>query len=354
VIAGNGPSLRSRRFVAEADVAEPSATARHSEGIAHPSRDPSRDGHYRSLFERVPIGLYRSTPSGNILDANPAFLRILGYPDRETLMAVNAASLYVDPEARQRWTTLLEQEGVVTDFESQLWRYDGTAIWIRASAHAVHAVDGRTRYLEGAIVDITERKTAEAEIHRRAAELEAFYDLSKRLRTASAPEDMCPVLVGHAMRLLQADHGTLAFLSPDRPTSFMRVYTMGKSPEEHGSIFPLAETPSERVVETGASFVTDDFAATLPAGLDAARYKQLGPVAIVPVRSEQECIGTIGLGRIKRTGSHPFTDAEVRLLEGIAEVGGTAIHRARLHHKLQQAYVQMVVALAQTIESRDS
>jgi PAS domain S-box-containing protein len=347
--AGNVPSLRSRRSVAEADVTGPPAPRCHAEEI----HDASRDEHYRSLFERVPIGLYRSTPRGRILDANSAFLRILGYPDRATLMAVDAPSLYVDPDARQRWTTLLEREGVVTDFESELWRYDGTVTWIRASAHVVRTANGRTRYFDGAIVDITERKMAEAEIRRRAAELEAFYDLSKRLRTASAPEEMYPVLVGSAIRLLHADHGTLAFLSPDRP-AFMRAYTVGTPPEEHGSTFPLAGTPSGRVAETGTSFVTDDFVATLPTGLDIAGYQQLGPVVIVPVRSEQEFIGTIGLGRTKRAGSHPFTDAEVRLLEGIAEIGGTAIHRARLHQKLQQAYVQMVVALAQTIESRDS
>ncbi|HET8999571.1 MAG TPA: HD domain-containing phosphohydrolase [bacterium] len=347
--AGNVPSLRSRRSVAEAGIAGPPTTARHTGGI----EDPSRDSPYRSLFERVPIGLYRSTPSGKILDANPAFLRILGYPDRETLMAVNAASLYVDPEARQRWTTLLEREGVVADFESKLWRHDGTAMWIRASAHAVRAVNGRTRYLEGAIVDITERKTAEAEIRRRAAELETFFDLSAQLRKACAPEEMYPVLLGHGMRLLCADHGSLALLSPDRP-AFMRVYTVGTPTEERGTTFPLAGTPSGRVVETGAPFVTDDFVTALSAGPDVARYQQLGPVVIVPVRSEQEFIGTIALGRIKRAGSHPFVDAEVRLLEGIAEIGGTAIHRARLHHKLQQAYVQMVIALAQAIESRDS
>ncbi|MDR7415629.1 MAG: GAF domain-containing protein [Armatimonadota bacterium] len=52
---------------------------------------------YRLLFERVPVGLYRSTPTGQLLDVNEALVRIAGYPDRETLLRTNAAQLYVDP-----------------------------------------------------------------------------------------------------------------------------------------------------------------------------------------------------------------------------------------------------------------
>lgn len=39
------------------------------------------EGRYRGLFEGVPVGLYRTTPDGTILDANPAFLEMLAYPD---------------------------------------------------------------------------------------------------------------------------------------------------------------------------------------------------------------------------------------------------------------------------------
>jgi PAS domain S-box-containing protein len=77
---------------------------------------------YRTLFDGVPVGLYRTTPTGQILDANLAFVQMVGYPDRETLLAVNTGAFYVDPEEQVRWRTLMEREGVVRDFEIRNWR----------------------------------------------------------------------------------------------------------------------------------------------------------------------------------------------------------------------------------------
>ena len=116
---------------------------------------------YRSLFEGVPIGLYRTMPSGEILDTNSALVEILGYPDRESLLVVNLIDMFVNPDERKRWEALMESQGIVHDFEAQFRRYDGTVIWIRNTCHAARHDDGQTLYHEGAIQDITERKKAE-------------------------------------------------------------------------------------------------------------------------------------------------------------------------------------------------
>ena len=116
---------------------------------------------YRGLFNGIPVGLYRAAIEGEILEANPAFLRILGFADLESLRAQGAQGLYVDPEARQRWIDALEREGVVSGFESQLRRVDGSVIWVAASARIVRDPSGGASYLEGAIEDITERKEAQ-------------------------------------------------------------------------------------------------------------------------------------------------------------------------------------------------
>src|SRR2546426_1512910 len=44
---------------------------------------------YQHLFNRVPVGLFCATPGGRITDANPAMVEMLGYPDREALLAVD-------------------------------------------------------------------------------------------------------------------------------------------------------------------------------------------------------------------------------------------------------------------------
>ena len=110
------------------------------------------ENRYRSLFDNVPVGLYRSTPTGQILDANPAMVNMLGYPDRESLMTVNVSHLYVDPKEREQWQTAVEHEGVVRDFEVRIRRRDGTIIWVRNSARAIQDETGQVLYYEGALV----------------------------------------------------------------------------------------------------------------------------------------------------------------------------------------------------------
>ena len=127
---------------------------------------------YRTLFDGVPVGLYRTTPAGQIVDANLAFVEMLGYPSREDLQVISSASFYVDPEDRARWQALMEQEGVVRDFEVRNRRQDGTVIWVKETARAVKNKQGQVLYYEGSLEDITERKRAEEELRKHREHLE--------------------------------------------------------------------------------------------------------------------------------------------------------------------------------------
>ena len=119
---------------------------------------------YRSLFEGVPVGLCRATPTGQILDANPALVRMLGYPSRESLMAVNLRSLYVDPTNLQRMRRQIDTEGEARDWEVCWKRYAGQLIWIRKHVRAVRDSEGRLMHYEEVIEDITEAKRAREEL----------------------------------------------------------------------------------------------------------------------------------------------------------------------------------------------
>jgi PAS domain S-box-containing protein len=116
---------------------------------------------YRTLFENVPVGLYRTTPGGQILDANSAVVQMLGYPDQETFLKLNAADLYASIEDRVRWQALMNRDGIVHDFEARARRADGTPIWARDTARAVKDSCGQVLYYEGIWQDITEHKKAD-------------------------------------------------------------------------------------------------------------------------------------------------------------------------------------------------
>ncbi len=131
---------------------------------------------YRSLFDGVPVGLYRTTPEGQALDANLANVQMLGFQSREELLAGNVISNYVDPQDRVRWQALMEREGDVRDFEAKMYRQDGAVIWVNDNARAVKDEQGQVLYYEGSVEDITERKQAEAELRKYQEHLEELVE----------------------------------------------------------------------------------------------------------------------------------------------------------------------------------
>src|SRR5262249_22268587 len=142
---------------------------------------------YRSLFDGVPVGLYRSTPKGDLLDANSTLVRLLGYPDRETLLSANSTDMYLDPEDRLRWQRAVADQGTPQTFEARMRRLDGAVIWGRFSVRGVLGADGQVARYEGAMEDVTDRKRAE----------EALRESEERFRAlVQNASDMVAILDG--------------------------------------------------------------------------------------------------------------------------------------------------------------
>jgi PAS domain S-box-containing protein len=133
---------------------------------------------YRSLFESVPIGLYRSTPEGRIVDANDALVQMLGYPSREKLLETPAQALFCDPADRQRWQAEMDAKDVVSYFVTQLKRYDGTPIWVVDRVRAVRDPQGTILYYDGSLVDITEQRRSEEALRASEARYRALVESS--------------------------------------------------------------------------------------------------------------------------------------------------------------------------------
>ncbi|HNW00655.1 MAG TPA: EAL domain-containing protein [Burkholderiaceae bacterium] len=118
-----------------------------------------------TLFELLPIGAYRSSVSGRQLRANAALVRLNGYDsEAEMLAAVNDISRewYVDPERRNQFKQLLEREGQVMNFVSEVYRHKTRdRMWIRENAHLVRNDQGEVTFYEGTVEDISASRAGE-------------------------------------------------------------------------------------------------------------------------------------------------------------------------------------------------
>ena len=112
---------------------------------------------FRSFFDRVPVGLYRSTPEGRLLEVNLTLVRMLGYTDREALLAVSAQDLYADTADRTLWQDRLIEEGTLNHFDARLRRKDGTALQAEEYTRVVDDESTGARYYEGCLVDVSHR-----------------------------------------------------------------------------------------------------------------------------------------------------------------------------------------------------
>ncbi len=146
-----------------------------------PGAPPAHDLDWSSLFEFLPIGAYRSTPDGRQLRANPALVRLNGFAsEAEQVATVNdiARGWYVDPARREQFKALIERDGVVTGFESEVYRFKTRErIWVSENAHVVRDADGRALYYEGTVEDITERVRSREALKRSGAQLQQIVDL---------------------------------------------------------------------------------------------------------------------------------------------------------------------------------
>ncbi len=122
-------------------------------------KDP--DKQLQELFDLVPIGIYKTTPKGEIIDVNPAIVDILGYPDQETLLKQEASSVFLNKQNRQKGIEEIERSKAVVVSEYQWNRFDGGIIWVRDSARAVRDKNGKVLYFIGTIEDITDVKEAD-------------------------------------------------------------------------------------------------------------------------------------------------------------------------------------------------
>jgi PAS domain S-box-containing protein len=147
---------------------------------------------YRRIFENATEGIFQVSESGQFISVNPALAEIYGYDSPADLMqsVTNVGTqLYVQPKRRDELIVYLTQFQMISGSESEVYRKDGSKIWISETIRRVCDPDGNFLYYEGIVHDITERRRMEMELRQQRQQADRLlvnilpYQIAARLKT---------------------------------------------------------------------------------------------------------------------------------------------------------------------------
>src|SRR2546423_11551647 len=130
---------------------------------------------YRLIFERSPVGMFRTTADGKFLDCNESCWRLFGYASREEMIVRPTTDHYFDLADRQRLLERIRRERALKNLEVRLRRKDGSPVWVLENVLLVEDRSGMPGIFEGMMIDITEMKFTEEKLQIRKAYLDQLF-----------------------------------------------------------------------------------------------------------------------------------------------------------------------------------
>jgi PAS domain S-box-containing protein len=287
---------------------------------------------YRSIFENAIVGIYQTTPAGKFFTANLALARILGYASPEELIAgINDLNreFYVQPGRREEFMNPLRDNGTISNFESEIYRKDGTSIWVSENAKILHDDQGQERY-EGTLIDITDRKQVENMIaaRLRLVEFAAKHSLEELLQKTL--DEVCAVTdspIGF-YHFVELDQKTLSLQAWSTRT--LQEYCKTEDKSLHNNVDEAGVWVD--CIRQRQPVIHNDYA-SLPAsqrkGLPEG-HAELVRELVVPVLREDWIVAILGVGNKARE----YTERDVDVAAYFADVAWEIVERKRAEQQL--------------------
>ncbi len=305
----------------------------------------------REIFESVPIGLYRSTPEGRIVEANPALVDILRAPSLEALLSTPAISLYVNPEDRTHWRAYLDQHDTYTNFEVQMRRFDGEIIWVRNTGRVVRDVNGRVVAYVGYIEDVTEQIRAREEREQFLQRMQRQQEALSHFITHPAIiegiiEDAFPFIVRVAAETLGVERASIWRIDHEG----RRLYRLTFYPEHSNlppllSVYDLAHQKSCRPLME--MHETETFQCEIVAA-DGTMYQ--ASLLVAPVQVHGRAWGIVAFVRLPQDAT--WTPEEVRFATEVADVVAQVLLNAEIRERSLQLHT-MYTTIADITSEHD-
>jgi PAS domain S-box-containing protein/putative nucleotidyltransferase with HDIG domain len=280
------------------------------------------EARFRALVENSSDAVLLMDANAVVSYLTPASTRILGYP-LETLIGRSLFPLLNpadDAKARAAVNTWLQSPNQPIPFQLRFTHQTGQPVWIEAIGHNLLA-DPAIQALVINYRDISERV-------QRERELEALSQLSASLRQAQTRAEMLPIILDHAVNLLNAAGASL-----DLRDAATRAMVVEQARGDWASLVGHRMGPDEgingHVMATGQTYVSADVSHD-PRFMAAAFSANTPAVIAVPLKARDVPIGVLWAGR-----RQPFGADEARLLTAVADLVASAIYRATLHEQTE-------------------
>ncbi len=315
------------------------------------------EARYRALVEQIPAIIYISslTESNTSFYVSPQVQRILGYSQAEWGSSSQLWLRQLHGEDRRRVLAALarsHESGEPFSQEYRLLSRDGQPLWFHDAAVVVRDEAGRGLFLQGIMLDITDRKQAEEELHQRATELVLLNEIGQQI-IADLELDNVLQRGAHLVQESFGYHQVAVFVvDPEHGDLAMKAHA-GSSADLDPADYRVK--PGEGLVGSVAKLGERILAGDVGA---EPRYRDLYPAAVttrselsVPIRTGQ---GLVGVLDVQSPQLNAFDEKDVLAIETVADQIAVAIKNARLYGAAQRELGERMRAEAALREEQAS
>jgi len=287
---------------------------------------------YRQLFENVPIGIYRTTPDGLIVDANPALVKMLGYESFAELSSRNLEKEYADAgNSRADFIKRLKRDGEIKGLEAVWSKKDGSYIHVRENAKLTKTADGEVLF-EGTVEDITLSKQAEAAQKIRTQQLEILNCIISSGNLTESLTDMLDCVLDNVLKPLAFDMAGIFMYDPEANKVKVMAYRGApKSFFMNEKYMSVENMPFSQVQLRGQSVFVDNIRGALP---DLAKKWGWQMACSIPLVSKGRVVGAMNVASRWRA---VFSPEEKNILELIGKEAGTLISKLQTETALRES-----------------